>query len=69
MREIIKKIFLFLDQKQKYQAFFLIFLMTIAAFTELMGLGLILILLNKFLGIANNSEIHFLDNLLYNPII
>ena len=64
MREIIKKIFLFLDQKQKYQAFFLIFLMTIAAFTELMGLGLILILLNKFLGIANNSEIHFLDNLL-----
>ena len=62
MREIIKKIFLFLDQKQKNQAFFLIFLMTIAAFTELIGLGLILILLNKFLGIANISEIHFLDN-------
>ena len=64
MSKTIKKIFLFLDGKQKNQAFLLIFLMTVAAFTELMGLGLVLILLNKFLGISNNTEINFIDNFL-----
>jgi ATP-binding cassette, subfamily B, bacterial PglK len=64
MNKMIKKIFLYLDQEQKNQAFFLILLMTITAFTEFMGLGLILILLNKFLGITSTSGIYFIDSLL-----
>ena len=60
MIKLAKNILLFLDKKQKVQTMFLISLMLIAAITELIGLSLILLLLNIFLGINNNLETGFL---------
>jgi ATP-binding cassette, subfamily B, bacterial PglK len=60
MIKLAKNILLFLDKKQKLQTMFLISLMLIAALTELIGLSLILLLLNIFLGINNTLETGFL---------
>ncbi len=60
MIKLAKNILSFLDKKQKLQTMFLISLMLIAAITELIGLSLILLLLNIFLGINNTLETGFL---------
>lgn len=60
---LLKKISKLLDYEQKYQVFILIFFMLIASLSELFGLGLIIFIINSFLGI--NNEIYFssLNNL------
>jgi len=59
MKNLIKQAIFFLDNKQKTQAVALILLMLVAALTELIGLGLFLLLLNFFLGISNTFEVGF----------
>ena len=57
---LLRKIFILLDYKQKIQVFSLIFLMLIASLFELFGLGLVILIINSFLGI--NDEIYFRPN-------
>ncbi len=52
----------FLDNDQRIQAVTLIAFMFVAAFTELIGLGLFLLLLNHFLGISGKLEGDFLNS-------
>ena len=52
----------FLDNDQRTQAVTLIVFMFVAAFTELIGLGLFLLLLNHFLGISDKLEGDFLNS-------
>ena len=49
----MRKIVDLLDSKLKYQSIFLMFLMTIASLLELLGLGLVIIIINSFLGLDN----------------
>ena len=42
------------DYSQKLKFIILIFLMIIASFLELMGLGLVILILNSFLGLTSN---------------
>ena len=60
---LLRKIFILLDYKQKIQVFFLIFLMMIASLFELFGLGLVILIINSFLGINNEIYFGFLNNL------
>ena len=65
MKNLIKQAIFFLDNKQKTQAVALILLMLVAALTELIGLGLFLLLLNFFLGISNTFEVGFFQVYFY----
>jgi len=58
--KIINDIFLLLDQKQKNKSFSLIFLMIISSFAELLGLGLLVIILNFFLNINSELQSNFI---------
>jgi ABC-type bacteriocin/lantibiotic exporter with double-glycine peptidase domain len=60
---LLDKIFILLDYKQKLQVFVLIFFMLIASFSELFGLGLVILIINSFLGINNEIYFSFLNNL------
>ena len=51
------------DQRRNF--LFLIFLMVIASFLDLLGISLIIPLINKFFKIENYSE-SFLENFLFN---
>jgi ABC-type multidrug transport system fused ATPase/permease subunit len=59
---LLRKIFILLDYKQKIQVFFLIFLMLIASLFELFGLGLVILIINSFLGINNEIYLSSLNN-------
>ena len=50
----MNKIIDLFDYGQKLKFLILIFFMIIASFLELMGLGMVIIILNSFLGLANN---------------
>lgn len=50
----IKKILSFLDKYQKRNAVILLSLMFIASIAELFGLGMVILMINSFLGIENN---------------
>ncbi len=50
----MSKIIDLFDNGQKLKFLILIFFMIIASFLELMGLGMVIIILNSFLGLANN---------------
>ena len=58
--KIINDIFSLLDQKQKNKSFSLIFLMIISSFAELLGLGLLVIILNFFLNINSELQSNFI---------
>ena len=58
--KIINNIFLLLDQKQKSKSFSLIFLMIISSLVELLGLGLLIIILNFFLNINSELQSNFI---------
>lgn len=60
---LLSKIFILLDHKQKLQVFVLIFFMLIASLSELFGLGLVILIINSFLGINNEIYFSFLNNL------
>ena len=47
----MRKILDLLDTRLKYQSIFLMFLMTIASLLELLGLGLVIVIINSFLGL------------------
>ena len=51
----MNKILNLFDYKQKLKFLILIFFMIIASFLELIGLGMVLLILNSFLGLANTS--------------
>ena len=50
----MKKIFNLFDYKLKIKILYLIFFMVLASFLELMGLGLVILILNYFLGLDDN---------------
>lgn len=58
--KIINNIFILLDQKQKNKSFSLIFLMIISSLAELLGLGLLVIILNFFLNINSELQLNFI---------
>ena len=60
----VRKILTFLDQHQRYQSILLIFSMLLASLAELFGLGMVLLIINSFLGINNNIELGFLGTFL-----
>ena len=60
----VRKILTFLDQHQRYQSILLIFSMFLASLAELFGLGMVLLIINSFLGINNNIELGFLGTFL-----
>jgi ABC-type bacteriocin/lantibiotic exporter with double-glycine peptidase domain len=60
---LLSKIFTLLDYKQKFQVFILIFFMLLASLSELFGLGLVILIINSFLGINNEINFSFLKNL------
>ncbi len=51
----MNKILNLFDYNQKLKFLILIFFMIIASFLELIGLGMVLLILNSFLGLANSS--------------
>ena len=77
MQTLFNQAHSFLDKDQRTQAVLLFAIMLIAAFTELLGLGLFLLLLNYFLGISdkvdgdylNSFLSKFTDNLTLNEIL
>ncbi len=50
----MNKIFNLFDYELKIKIFYLIFFMVLASFLELMGLGLVILILNSFLGLDDN---------------
>ena len=62
---LLRKIFILLDYKQKFQVFILIFFMLLASLSELFGLGLVILIINSFLGINNEINFSFLKNLYF----
>ena len=60
----VREILTFLDQHQRYQLILLIFSMLLASLAELFGLGMVLLIINSFLGINNNIELGFLGTFL-----
>jgi len=50
----MSKILNLFDYSQKLKFLILIFFMIIASFLELMGLGMVILILNSFLGLTNN---------------
>jgi ABC-type bacteriocin/lantibiotic exporter with double-glycine peptidase domain len=62
---LLRKIFILLDYKQKFQVFNLIFFMLLASLSELFGLGLVILIINSFLGINNEINFSFLKNLYF----
>lgn len=58
--KIINNIFFLLDQKQKNKSFSLILLMIISSIAELLGLGLLIIILNFFLNINSELQSNFI---------
>ena len=60
----IKKILSFLDKQQKFQSAILIFSMFVASLAELFGLGMIILIVNFFLGINNNIQLGFVGTFL-----
>ena len=57
----MNKILHLFDYNQKLKFLILIFFMIIASFLELLGLGMVIIVLNSFLGLKNNS-MEFINN-------
>ena len=51
----MNKILHLFDYNQKIKFLILIFIMIIASFLELLGLGMVIIVLNSFLGLKNSS--------------
>ena len=51
----MKKLINLFDNSQKIKFILLIFFMLIASFLELLGLGMVLLVLNSFLGINDNN--------------
>ena len=64
MQTLLNQANSFLDKDQRIQAVLLIAIMLVAAFTELLGLGLFLLLLNNFLGISNKVDGDYLNSFL-----
>lgn len=62
MQTLLNQANSFLDNDQRAQAIALIVFMLIAAFTELIGLSLFLLLLNHFLGISDKLDGDFLSS-------
>ena len=62
---LLKKILSLLDYNQKIQVFFLIFLMIISSLFELFGLGMVILIINFFLGINNEINFSFLNSLTF----
>jgi ABC-type multidrug transport system fused ATPase/permease subunit len=58
--KIINDIFTLLDRKQKNKSFSLIFLMVMSLLAELLGLGLLIIILNFFLNINSEFQLNFI---------
>ncbi len=59
----IKKILSFLDKYQKRNAVILLSLMFIASIAELFGLGMVILMINSFLGIENNLNLPIVGSL------
>ena len=59
----IKKILSFLDKNQKRNAAILLSLMFIASIAELFGLGMVILMINSFLGIENNFNLPIIGSL------
>ena len=57
----MNKILYLFDYNQKIKFLILIFFMIIASFLELLGLGMVIIVLNSFLGLKNSS-IEFINS-------
>ena len=50
----MKKLINLFDGNQKFQFLILVIFMIIASFLELLGLGIVLVILNMFLGLNDN---------------
>ncbi len=59
----LKKILSFFDKNQKRNAVILLSLMFIASMAELFGLGMIILMINSFLGIENNLNLPMIGSL------
>ena len=57
----MKKLINLFDRNQKSQFLILVFFMIIASFLELLGLGMVLVILNMFLGLNDNYLKFFND--------
>jgi ATP-binding cassette subfamily C protein len=58
--KIINNIFFLLDQKQKNKSFSLVLLMIVSSIAELLGLGLLIVILNFFLNINSELQSNFI---------
>lgn len=58
--KIINNISFLLNPQQKNKSFFLIFLMIMSSLTELLSLGLVVVILNFFLNINTESQLNFI---------
>ena len=57
----INKILSILDKEQSKSAVILIALMIVASFLELFGLGMVILMINSFLGVENSFNLPTLD--------
>jgi len=70
----MKKLINLFDYNQKIKFIFLIFFMLIASFLELLGLGMVILILNSLLGL-NNSYFEIINDFIkyfsknYNKLI